>query len=81
MIKDRLIFDLVLHESPFTADCDRNGQDLRLRPPDTASTDILTNIRRKQHGRPCTRWEVARVWRLGRRQYILYADPEDPYEA
>jgi hypothetical protein len=27
-----------------------------------------------------TRWEVARVWRLGRRQYILYADPEDPYE-
>ena len=27
-----------------------------------------------------TRWEVARVWRLGRRQYILHADPEDPYE-
>ena len=27
-----------------------------------------------------TMWEVARVWRLGRRQYILYADPEDPYE-
>ncbi len=27
-----------------------------------------------------TRWGVARVWLLGRRQYVLYADPEDLYE-
>jgi hypothetical protein len=26
------------------------------------------------------RWEVARVWRLGRRWYLLCADPEDPCE-
>ena len=43
MIEDRLIFDLIFHESVLSRGCERNGQDLRLRPPDTASTDILTN--------------------------------------
>ena len=43
MIEDRLIFDLILHESLLHRGCDRNGQDLRLRPHDTASTDNLTN--------------------------------------
>jgi hypothetical protein len=43
MIEDRLIFDLILHESLLPRGCDRNGQDLTLLPPDTASTEILTN--------------------------------------
>ena len=31
---------------------------------------------REQHGRPCTRWEVARVRRLGRQvSYVIVAAP------
>jgi hypothetical protein len=36
VIKDRLIFDLILHESLLPHGCDRNGQALMLRPPETA---------------------------------------------
>jgi hypothetical protein len=36
IIEDRLIFDLILHESLLPRGCDRNGQDLMLRPPETA---------------------------------------------
>jgi hypothetical protein len=36
MIEDRLIFDLILHESLLQRGCDRNGQALMLRPPETA---------------------------------------------
>jgi hypothetical protein len=36
MIEDRLIFDLILHESLLPRGCDRNGQALMLRPPETA---------------------------------------------
>ena len=43
VIEDRLIFGLIFHGSLLHRGCDRNGQDLRLRPPDAASTDILTN--------------------------------------
>ena len=45
-----------------------------------ASDDRSARSRWKQHGRPCTRWEVARVWRLGRRKCLSCADPEDPCE-
>jgi len=33
MIEDRLIFDLILHESLLPRGCDRNGQALMLRSP------------------------------------------------
>ena len=33
MIEDRLIFDLILHESLLPRGCDRNDQALMLRPP------------------------------------------------
>jgi hypothetical protein len=33
IIEDRLIFDLILHESLLPRGCDRNGQALMLRPP------------------------------------------------
>ena len=36
MSEDRLIFDLILHESILQRGCDRNGQALMLRPPETA---------------------------------------------
>jgi hypothetical protein len=36
MIENRLIFDLILHESILQRGCDRNGQALMLRPPETA---------------------------------------------
>ena len=36
MIEDRLIFDLIFHESLLPHGCDRNGQALMLRPPETA---------------------------------------------
>jgi hypothetical protein len=36
MIEDRLIFDLIFHESILQRGCDRNGQGLMLRPPETA---------------------------------------------
>jgi hypothetical protein len=36
MIEDRLIFDFILHESLLPHGCDRNGQALMLRPPETA---------------------------------------------
>jgi hypothetical protein len=36
VIEDRLIFDLILHESLLQRGCDRNGQALMLRPPETA---------------------------------------------
>ena len=36
MIEDRLIFDLIFHESLLPRGCDRNGQVLMLRPPKTA---------------------------------------------
>jgi hypothetical protein len=36
MIEDRLISDLILHESLLQRGCDRNGQALMLRPPETA---------------------------------------------
>ena len=35
MIEDRLIFDLIFHESLLPRRCDRNGQTLMLRPPET----------------------------------------------
>jgi hypothetical protein len=35
MIEDRLIFDLILHESLLQRGCDRNYQTLMLRPPKT----------------------------------------------
>jgi hypothetical protein len=47
MIEDRLIFDLILHESLLPRGCDRNGQALMLRPPETAvnrcSADMMTS--------------------------------------
>ena len=43
VIEDRLIFGLIFHGSLLHRGCDWNGQNMRLRPPDTASTDILTN--------------------------------------
>jgi hypothetical protein len=36
MIEDRLISDLILHESLLQRGCDRNGQALMLRSPETA---------------------------------------------
>ena len=36
MIEDRLIFDLIFHESLLPHGYDRNGQSLMLRPPETA---------------------------------------------
>jgi hypothetical protein len=36
MIEDRLISNLILHESLLPRGCDRNGQALMLRPPETA---------------------------------------------
>jgi hypothetical protein len=36
MIEDRLISDLILHESPLQRGCNRNGHALMLRPPETA---------------------------------------------
>jgi hypothetical protein len=36
MIEDRLIFDLILHESLLPHGCEWNGQALMLRPPETA---------------------------------------------
>jgi hypothetical protein len=36
VIEDRLIFDLILHESLLSHGCDRNGQALMVRPPETA---------------------------------------------
>ena len=36
MIEDRLIFGLILHESILQRGCDRNGQAVMLRPPETA---------------------------------------------
>jgi hypothetical protein len=35
VIEDRLIFDLILHESLLPHGCDRNGQALMVRPPET----------------------------------------------
>lgn len=35
MSEDRQIFDLILHESLLPRGCDRNGQALMLRPPET----------------------------------------------
>ncbi len=35
VIEDRLIFDLILHESLLPRGCDRNGRALMLRPPET----------------------------------------------
>lgn len=46
----------------------------------TSIQSMVPCISWKQHGRPRTRWEVARVWRLGRRRYLLCADSEDPCE-
>ncbi len=36
MIEDRLIFDLILHESLLPRGCDWNGHALMVRPPETA---------------------------------------------
>jgi hypothetical protein len=36
VIEDRLISGLILHDSLLRRGCDRNGQDLMLRPPETA---------------------------------------------
>ena len=36
MIEDRLIFDLILHESLLPHGCDRSSQALMVRPPETA---------------------------------------------
>jgi hypothetical protein len=47
MIEDRLIFALILHESLLPRGCDRNGQALMLRPPETA-----VNRCSGQHGDP-----------------------------
>ena len=44
MIEDRLIFDLILHESLLPRGCDRNGQDLMLRPPRNCSQPVLWPI-------------------------------------
>jgi len=43
VIENRLIFGLIFHGSLLHRGCDRNGQDLRLHPHDTSSTDNLTN--------------------------------------
>ena len=45
MIEDRLIFDLILHESLLPRGCDRDGQALMLRPPPKLrSTGTLANM-------------------------------------
>jgi hypothetical protein len=47
MIEDRLIFNLILHESLLPHGCDWNGQALMLRPPKTeinrCSADMMTS--------------------------------------
>jgi hypothetical protein len=43
MIEDRLIFDLILHESLLPRGCDWNGQALMLRPPETAVNRCSAN--------------------------------------
>jgi hypothetical protein len=35
MIEDRLILDLILHESLLSRGCDRNGDNFMLRPPES----------------------------------------------
>jgi hypothetical protein len=44
MIEDRLIFDLILHESLLPRGCDWNGQALMLRPPETAVNRCSANM-------------------------------------
>jgi len=44
MIEDRLIFDLILHESLLPRGCDRNDQALMLRPPKLRSIGTLANM-------------------------------------
>ena len=45
MIEDRLIFDLILHESLLPRGCDRDGQALMQRPlPKLRSTGTLANM-------------------------------------
>ena len=58
MIEDRLIFDLILHESLLQRGCDRNGQAVMLRPPETA-----VNRRSGQHDVPA--WEHCSTFYLG----------------
>jgi hypothetical protein len=54
VIEDRLIFDLVVHESLLQRECDRKGQDLRLRHLILRRPTFFPT-RRKQHGRPWTK--------------------------
>ena len=44
VIKDRLIFDLTLHESLLPRGCDWNGQGLMLRPPETEVNRCSANM-------------------------------------
>jgi hypothetical protein len=44
MIEDRLIFDLILHESLLPRGCDWNGQALMLRPPETEVNRCSANM-------------------------------------
>jgi len=69
MIEDRLIFDLILHESLLQHGCDRNGQALMLRPPETAVNrcsgqhDAPGLGCQKKENVPCTiSQRVAGVW-------------------
>jgi hypothetical protein len=44
MIEDRLIFDLILHESLLPRGCDWNGQALMLSPPESAVNRCSANM-------------------------------------
>jgi hypothetical protein len=44
MIEDRLIFDLILHESLLPRGCDWNGQALMLSPPESEVNRCSANI-------------------------------------
>jgi hypothetical protein len=73
VIEDRLIFDLILHESLLPLGCDWNGQALMLRPPETA-----VNRRSGQHDDPGVggqKKETVRETisqRVGERVYLVF---------
>ena len=45
VIEDRLIFDLILHESLLQRGSDRNGQTVMVRPPQTAVNRGAAHLR------------------------------------